>query len=454
MNEQRNKPLNVLLFELGILLIPYDAMHVMPSTYAPISLYAFLFSLISSLSQKRGKLYVNKCAKQVLIAFAYMSVSSLFTAMIYVKSYKFYLNFLVTFTLGFVTYFCTINIQQYYRNRYSQADFFDRILDLICRAYYIPLLVGFVELAAMKGILPYNIKLSLNAFFGGWQSRLCMTNHEASWASMHMLILIAASFVMYKKIKKRKYLLELLCGVFFFFVLASAQGLLTLVLAMVLYLLLSSIYKSNIVHFIKQCLVVMVIVALFGFIFYKVLLLNPSSYYASRILYFTSLQSLLATDSSTFIRIGYLILHLLIFKDHWIMGIGGGSFNYVFAEYAMRYFPKSTRLAEVAAHISMKDASTTVSTYFSVFSEFGVVGVILFYYFFIHSIKNVKFLQIKNTENILIFFAVCLALPIQFGSWAFVPWWFVMAILSEIGRYNCDEHGVENDYEENSNCDS
>lgn len=56
--ENSKKSLNILLFEIGIWMIPYDAMHVMPSTYAPISVYAFFLSLLITLVNRKGKLYI------------------------------------------------------------------------------------------------------------------------------------------------------------------------------------------------------------------------------------------------------------------------------------------------------------------------------------------------------------------------------------------------------------
>ena len=57
----RDKSLSMLFFEVGIFLLPYDAMHVMPSTYRPISIYFFLLSVFLLPTQKRyrirGKYY-------------------------------------------------------------------------------------------------------------------------------------------------------------------------------------------------------------------------------------------------------------------------------------------------------------------------------------------------------------------------------------------------------------
>ena len=90
-----NKPVYILFFELGILLLPYDAIKVMPSTYSPISVYPFSISLFIYLVFNRGKLIANKLNRKILKIFFYVVVISIITSNIYVGSYKFYIQFIL-----------------------------------------------------------------------------------------------------------------------------------------------------------------------------------------------------------------------------------------------------------------------------------------------------------------------------------------------------------------------
>ena len=136
----RRKPLHILVFEIGLFLIPYDAMHVMPSTYAPLSVYPFFISFFIGMIKKKWKVRLNKNGKKLLIAYVYMILISAITSQIYVSTYKYYLSFCLTFTIGIITYFSVTNALGYYKEKYTQENAFEIIMDVICKAYYIPLL--------------------------------------------------------------------------------------------------------------------------------------------------------------------------------------------------------------------------------------------------------------------------------------------------------------------------
>lgn len=434
MNSEKNFNSYKTLLMLSLFLLPYDAMNVLPTTYAPVSLFILALIILLNMIDTKLKVVVYKTDILLLIFTLYAFLSSLITSMHNVGNYNFLLNQMLTYCIGVMSYmaFCIAF------NKLSVLESVDTCIDMMMRiiskAYYIPFFVGIIEYAAIKGVLPYNIKTMLNSIFGGWQTRLCMTTSEASWVSMQMLISFAANYYLYKKKKNKKYIVLMLFSIFFFFIASSLQGIVTLLVALVIYIFLNQFRKNNAIFFLKDIFKIVLVGALGIFIFYKLLSLNPNTYFSSRVLHFTSLKNALLTDSSVYVRVGYLILHLLMFIDNPIFGIGVGSFFVKFKEYTLKYFPQAGNLPEISMYLINNNANTETSIYFSIISELGIIGIILFGIFMKNTLDGLKN-NYNNCSNEFVFFiAVLLSLPIQFGSWAYIPFWMGLAILAVMGR--------------------
>lgn len=420
------------LFKLAIILLPYDAIHyLIPSNYAPISIYPFFFLLIFMLIKRKWCISLSKSGRILMTLFVYVAFLSVFTNFAYVKSLSIYVEFILTFMIGIIVFF---SADMFLREKFAddRGGMYKYIVQLAGKAYYFPLIVGMVEYIALRGIFPSSIIRVLHAVFGGWQAgRLCMTTFEASWASMHMLIAMVAYFSLLK-LKTGRKAINMLCLVMsavFFLLSASAQGIVTLVVAGLLYLFLSAYRDKRVLKFLVRLVAVMAVTIVAFLLFYRILLLMPDTYMARRILGFTTLRNAFESDSSVFIRVGFLLIHLLIFKDHVLFGIGGGDFKSIVVDYIKQYYPYAMSLPEISG-IIRNGSNTTTSIYLSALSEFGIVGAVLFFYFIVRCLKHLGSRKHEKNNAILIclFVAVLLALPVQFGSWAYVPFWLCLAL--------------------------
>lgn len=424
------KPKSVLLFEIGIVLLPYDAIHyMMPTTYAPISIYLFFLAFIILIAEKRGYIIFDKILGSLLCFYIYSLLSSTIIILFFGGKKESYFDFILTLTIGIIIFI----VLKYELDKFKQfykEEWINVLLKKISNAYIIPYIVGAIEFLSQKGVLSFSYKTMIQTIFGGWQlSRLCMTTYEASWASMHMLIAFGANWYCYKTYREKKYLVRLILSMFFFFILTSMQGMLALVVAVGLYILFLQYKQHRLQLFVKAVFKWGIILCILFIVFYSILLTMPDTYFASRIIHFTSLKQLLISDASSYIRIGSLFLHLYIFKDYFLFGAGGGRFRILFAQYTMQFYPQAIKLPQVNAIIAKGDAVTTTSVYFSILSEEGIIGVVLIWIFLSKIFKSLK--EIESNE-LIFFLAIILAQPIQFGSWAYVPLWLALAILSNL----------------------
>lgn len=426
------------IFKLAIILFPYDAIHyLVPSQYAPVSIYPFFILLFCMILNRSCHISLSKSGKVLIVLFLYTILLSIFTNLAYVKSISIYVEFILTFMIGAMVFF-SADMYLYRKFADDRNKMFVYLVQLLGKAYYLPLIVGVIEYLALLGLLPSDTIKVIHTIFGGWQSgRMCMTTFEASWASMHMLIAMVSYFSLLKLNLGRKSVnrLCLIVSVALFIILASAQGIATLAFAGLLYLFLSAYRDKRLLKFFRRLVAVIVVTSVIFIAFYNILKLMPNTYMANRILGFTTLKNAFANDSSVFVRVGFLLIHLLIFKDHILFGIGGGDFKNVVVDYIKEYFPYAIGTSEVN-YIVLNGSPTIVSIYFGAFSEFGIFGAIIFYYLIFHCIKNLRLQgdEQYNTDFVCLFVAVLLALPIQFGSWSFVPFWFCLAFTNNL-RY-------------------
>ena len=422
------------IFKLAVFLLPYDAIHyLVPSQYAPVSIYPFFILLIYMILNRRGHISLSKSGITVIVLFLYTAFISIFTNLAYVKSISIYVEFILTYMIGAMVFF---SADMYLHEKYADdnSKLFKYLVQLLGKAYYLPLIVGVVEYCAIQDVLPSAIIDVFHAVFGGWQTgRLCITTFEASWASMHMLIAMVVYFSLLKmKIGSKK--INILClfvSIGLFLILASAQGIITLAVAGLLYLFLSAYRDKKLLKFFRRFISVSVLIVIAFLLFYKILQLMPNTYMASRILGFTTLKNAFANDSSVFVRIGFPLIHLLIFKDHLLFGVGGGDFKRIVIDYIKEYFPYTMGTPEIANIVS-NGSSSEVSIYLSALSEFGIFGAALFFYLIINCIKNLKNQELYDADLICLFVAILLALPIQFGSWSYVPFWICLAFTNNL----------------------
>lgn len=429
-----------ILFILALSLLPYDSIRgIMPSTYRPISVYIFiLVSLCLTHIRMGGEI---KVIISVLCFYVYGIISSFFTTYMKLGLLSLYMEFFITLTLGvFVFLISTICFCKYAREK-TLDQYLDFFMTVIGNAYLLPLCVGCIEFLSLKGILPFSVKLIINAVFGGETVyRISMTTHEASWASMHLIFIMPVYFYL---LSKRKYLYKtaLCISAALFFYISSLQGVLSLITGFMIYSVLISYVNGNLKALIKNVLFASaVIIGVFA-IFIAVIYYSPASYFVNRIKNFVSIKNLVESDASSFVRICFPVLNLFMLKDHLFFGAGGGSFPYIMADYIMHYFPWAVKFPEVARAVASRGTASAICLYLKVLGELGVVGGILFGTFLWRCIKKISLMKgMRQFKIVTIWLCFSCAVMIQFASYAYVQFWIVLAFV--VGAVNCSKNQI------------
>ena len=426
MREPKKKPLSLILFMAGLVLLPYDSVsYIIPSFYAPVSLIVFtLYCVVYTVAHRRIQL--NRGWLRFLPFYGFAVISGAVIVAFRREQFPVFKEFLLTLTIGLGMLLALTTGMREYREHYG-AEWPERFMKLLGWAYLLPLIVGFVELLSLRGLLPGSVKEAINRFFtGGGCWRLAITTHEASWAANQMIMASGAYLCCFVWTKKKIWILPLVGSLFLFVMTMSAQGIGVMLIGLVLWAAALLVRMKDRKKALRNLVFMIAGLAAGLAALYLLLHWLPDGYYVKRLLAFSSVEQALASDNSVFMRVGLLAVHLLIFLNHWIIGVGGGGFRLFAWETIARYFPASLGLDEVNAFRGGV-ASTEMSFYFSVLSEQGIIGLLLFGWFWLRSFRNVC--RIQRTTLIL-FICMLLAFPVQHGSWALIPFWLAIAMLN------------------------
>lgn len=231
----RDKSLSMLFFEVGIFLLPYDAMHVMPSTYRPISIYFFLLSVFLLPTQKRYRIR-GKYYFALSIFFIYSVFDTLLQTWAIRGEFGTTVDYVSTIVLGLITYCAVTENLLIIKEERGGAYTLSWIVSRIAVAYYVPLAIGLVEAFSLMGLLPYAVKGFLLEVFGGNHgTRLCVTSLEAGWAAIHLLIAFLAYTYMYKSSGKNLYAIPAFVAVALFVYTQSLNGYLVLLISLAVF---------------------------------------------------------------------------------------------------------------------------------------------------------------------------------------------------------------------------
>lgn len=409
-----------LLFLVALFLLPFEAIKgILPSTYRPISIYPLSIIFIFAVCKK---LLHHKMDK-VMFKYVLFCVYCIFTTYL-MTWYNFgdFSNakaFIITFVMGIITFISCHYAFSIIKKGINNDDYILYVFKLLGNMYFIAIFIGVIELFSILNILLLSIKISINNILGAGQlTRVCMGSSEASWLSMHILIMMPIYIYLHKVTRERKYLIAFIIITVIFVFNVSGQGIITLAATLAIYMIINIVNKNNINNLIKNFVLIAIAIVAAFLAFKFIINLMPNTYYTARLKNFTSINSLIRSDASSFIRIIYPVLNFRIFLNYPILGIGG-SFSFLFGEYLYKFYPWAvSSYGEVAAHVSSNSAST-YCFYTRLLSEFGIIGMILFINF-VSSITR-KFKKYKiNNKNILLFILILtFAVLIQFDSFIY-----------------------------------
>lgn len=424
-----------LLFLLALLLLPFEAIKgILPSTYRPISIYPLAIIFIFAACKKLFHPKMDKVLFKYIVFCVYCLFSTYIITWYKFENFKNTKVFIVTFIMGIITFISCDYSFSIIKKGISNDDYILYVFKIIGNMYFVAIFIGIIELLSILNVLPLSIKSSINNLLGAGQlTRVCMGSSEASWLSMHLLIMMPIYIYLHKVTREKKYMVAFVFITVIFIFNVSGQGIITLLISFAIYIIINMGKKNNINTLVKNF--ALIIIALVGaFLIFKFVIdLMPNTYYTARLKNFTNISSLIRNDASSFIRIVYPILNFKIFLNYPILGIGGGNFSFLFSEYLYKFYPWAvTSYGEVAAHVSANDAST-YCFYARLLSEFGIIGVILFINFVSSITKKFKRYKINNNRNILLFiFILTFAILVQFDSFTYIPFWLMLAFYNNL----------------------
>lgn len=427
-----------MLFYIFIFTIPYDAIRIIPSVYKPVSIIPgvllfillipkfFLYKIPSGLYKLKNDTNII-----VLILFMFTIISTLVNDIfIFEKHFINFSNYFITMTL-FLVIFLSLNMIFKEIARNHKNDYVFRIFRLFSKAYILPLIIGLIEILSIYGVLPYFFKNFVNLIFGGNQpNRVNGSSFEASWFAMHLIFAFCSMLYMVKKSKSLKYKAFLILSIVEFMVCFSLNGFIVLILASIIFLL-PYVFK-NINYIIA--LISLIIFLILGFNFIKTI--DTNVYFITRIQNFTSFIDLFHTDLSTFVRVGYPIIGILMFKDHFLFGVGGDNYGYYLGGYIEEHFPFALNFygsnANEVYETVMQNSGNPKCLYIRYFCEFGLVSGVVFIYLIYKCFFNKK-----DDNRILIFMKYCiLGMALQFDSFCYILLIVFMSFYNNLNQKN------------------
>lgn len=423
---------------LGLFLLPYDALPVMPTHYRPVSVYFFSIAFVLFFFlEKRMQIAFDNVSKWLIYFFAYSIPVGIATSLYYGNPLANVADHFAGFLMGLFTYLSLA----FFFNRYNSVEStIDQVTDILSYAYTLPIIVCVIEMLAIYTPFPISIKHVLNSIFGSWQAnRICGSSSETSWMALHLLTIMPVLYYrgFYKKERARKILFT--CAVASFLACVSLKGFLILAIACVIFYLHQSAINKNLAGAVLKLL--LLIVCLWGgfcLLLYAASQME-SSYFTTRILNFStslSLRDILFLDGSVFIRCGFPLIAFQIFFDHPLFGTGAGSFAFMFRDYLLANFREALNYGEVL-HYFKTGTSANTTIYAKIFSEFGIIGALLYLRFYCFALLNSC---IPKNSAILFWAAILLALPFQQGSYAYLPMWVGVALFVSLPNCRVNEN--------------
>lgn len=300
----------------------------------------------------------------------------------------------------------------------EDPEIIKRIAKSIAIAFIPPLFAGFLQL--------FDSFFVRNGFSGAFTGlfaekvylrRIQMLSGEPSWAAIHML---SGGLIMLFLFKRgfRKQMVLLTATMLLMVLSFSAYAYSVLLTALVFYVLVTNKNRGRMLVVLAACALVVVVGVPFLIETFKI-----SGYFTDRFEF--NFSQLINNDNSFFIRTVFPAIGFVEFARHPIFGVGGGFYYTEFASLLQQYFSSGLKFSEVydLVFINPNDA-TSRNMVSKVFAEEGLIGVILFGGFLVSIFRSCGANPYSKFA-----FALCIALVMNFDSYAFLDFWLLFGFI-------------------------
>lgn len=413
------------LFFIGIAVLTYDSLPYFEfSVYRPIAMFPLFAASVLMLFERfrfhQGDIFL-------IAFFIYSCSNSLIKAAVY-NDLSSSMEHMITLVIGISIYRVAMYAGRHIKEQAAGTQTLNKALMI---AFVPAILAGFMQF--FDAFFVHNgFSKALTSLFSEqvYHNRIQMLSGEPSWAALHMITGGLLIYFLYDKQNKRSWMviaLALLLIMTF-----SAYAYAVILIAFFIYMLINS----------KQRLKMLVIMGLmFSFIFVLVPFLiktfGVSGYYTHRFnLDNMSLDYLMRTDNSFFVRFVFPVIGFIEFARHPLTGMGGGFYYREFADTLLQYFDVGLKFREVSDMVlRTPEMATSRNLYAKLFSEEGFIGVVLFFGFLVSIFK-----QSCTTQYSKFVFAICLSSVMNFDSYAFIDFWLLIGLIR--GGFFATEPGL------------
>lgn len=425
------------LMLMALILLPFEAIpHTMPSIYRPITAYPLCIIgaiyIVKSIREKK----INKIDFDFIIFGIYTVIAGIMLSYFKFNSFSAFLDFLLTFIMGLLSFFgANYGFQKIRMGEKNNEEYICVVLTFLSKIYTYVLLIGFVELLCQIGILPFSLLKLIYTFTGGRQyNRVCLLSSEAAYASNHLILMAILFYFMIKKSKKKKYVIYISLTALIFIYNMSGMGLINVIAMFIIYIIISYLFVRN--NKTIKFAIGLTLALLVGFQIIKVILpYMQGSYYIDRLINFTSIDKLLRTEGSAFIRIAYPYLAIMIFLNNIVFGIGAGNFCNMLEGQLNKYYPWAIlQYDEVYSHVKLH-VEQTGCLYTRLLAETGIVGFVLFMRPMLKIIKKFKYICDKQYINVLIIIVTFIFSSIlQVDSFVYEIFWVMLGFMNNFTK--------------------
>jgi hypothetical protein len=375
---------------------------------------------------EQKKLKVNKGIASLFLFSGFALLSSPIISNIYDYPNDLYMDLFASLACMLVTFVALhMNFAQIAKINSAQS-YCDIIMRLLGVSYTLPIIIAAIDTLSIYKLLPVTVHSIILQVFGGWHlGRPVGTTGEASWLASHMLFAFCCYFYLTMS-HNGKYRVRCIASAALFLLTQSLQGVALFVIGCLMFVFLYARTIKNGAKAIRTMIAVLASAALVCYVFYRLLMLNPDTYFAARILNFRSLNQLFNNDGSSFVRIIGALLNIAMFAENPLFGIGGFRYNNLVGDYIVKYFPTAIRHAGIAQ-------ASAVTIYLRIVAEHGLLGGLLYYSFFFYCLKRTRNIaRFKYSALVLFWVSISLALNFQFASYAYTLPLVALAFVMDI----------------------
>lgn len=432
----KNKEDFLMLFAL--FLIPLDSVNIIfNSTYRPISVI-FLMLYYITIFTKRIIFRIILFRKYELIFLLFIIISSSFSLILGVFKYgelASFLDFLITIVLGFISF----SSFYHYFNKYK-SNLIDFLIKIIKFISILPLSIGLIQVAGILGIINYNLSRKITSLFAyrTYPSRVQMTSGEPAMAGRFLITFFFVLMLKKRKKKHEKFLLLIIfLEIFFTF---SMYTYISFALIYILYYLVNLKHYKKLLNFILLLFILLITVMILfnmseninNYMFNRIKAIRNIVFDNNLI---NSINTIVRTDGSIYARTIMPLSGFIIGLKNPVIGVGGGYFYYEYLKVVDEYFPwaRNFPLFDVYG----KDPK---NLYSKIASENGLIFLLIFFFLLYRLYKKIKKSEYKNIKNkyLELLFINMIILNLNFGSWAYVLFWFLLAFFIVLSEKNME----------------